>query len=220
MTEDRKQELIEKYRYIEVEDDFWHKDVIAEFFFDDLPDFYGADQRSAAFSGFWSQGDGASFEGDARISLTDGGLNLPIAAGISMKRDFPMVMRLLRLKDDGFIDVEYRRSGNHVHDATVTVSLYPYPESFELHAGYEGLSDLEIAAGEALDASLNEELDRLREDLQAHLRSKMRELYAALEKEYEYLTSDEYVWGTIQELGYDQEDNDVDSQCRVHTAGT
>lgn len=62
LTEKVQKELIEKNQYHETEHDDWHSPII-EGFEEDLKNI-GLEEITSAFTGFWSQGDGACFIGD------------------------------------------------------------------------------------------------------------------------------------------------------------
>lgn len=60
MNQDRVKALIEKYRYWNVEDDYWHTYEIEDA--KNVLEKYGFSNIEVHFTGFWSQGDGASFD--------------------------------------------------------------------------------------------------------------------------------------------------------------
>ena len=61
LNERQRARLIEKYRDVNVDDSFWYESVY-ESTKENLA-LYGFDTSDFAFTGFWSQGDGASFCG-------------------------------------------------------------------------------------------------------------------------------------------------------------
>lgn len=119
------------------------------------------------FSGFWSQGDGASFYECA----IDWEKFWP-----QLKADYPL---LERYEADLPQPKLYSR-GNYCHEYSVGIELYSVD-----------WIDEELQAKGEDPKVIDNEWNALADGLASTLREKMRDLYAALEEEYDYLTSDD-----------------------------
>lgn len=144
------------------------------------------------FSGFWSQGDGASWEG--RVMLDK------YAHYKKEEKDkdarWQIMLAMVEANDAwGWLDVQFD-ADRYCHentmrcDNTIFISAADEIVSAGMLKGAR-CGDLHIAVGG--DAFENE----VRDEVQEAARGYAREIYSALEKEYEYLTSDEY----FEELG-------------------
>lgn len=191
MTDDKKQELIERYRDINVNYDWW----------DSIHDDFNAickrmgidlDKREPSFSGFWSQGDGASFTGSFSGSIAD-------RAAEEIRNYAPLDTELHRIADElTLIGRIYYRAyarigrpyGNH------------YCHQYTMH-----VTDLEPLEGDADDWA-NDIHEAVEQGLQELFRDLAGWLYDVLEREYDHCTSDEEVWESIvaNELHLEEED--------------
>ena len=104
--------------------------------------FFGVDASDIAFSGFWSQGDGASFTGEFRASL--------ISPAADLAAEFPTHKTLhglhARLTTVGHPDdsrVNITRSGHYVHSHTMNIDAdeYSRDDERELLSILRGLAD-------------------------------------------------------------------------------
>jgi hypothetical protein len=134
----------------------------------------GIDPIEIQFSGFWSQGDGASFTGDYEYK----------AGSVAAVRDYAprdsvlhaIAESLARVQRRNFYQLSAnvtRRTNHYVHENTVSV---------DVTRGVRGGYDYYIPAND--DAS---------EAITEALRDFMRWIYRQLESEYEYINSDESV---------------------------
>lgn len=190
-------ELIEKYRDFNVEHIEWWDDVYNDFTSDmhDKCIVVG----KMRFSGFWSQGDGASFTGYIRDKKSF--LKLHGLTG-----SYPMVAKLLDMGGDFTLGIE--RTGYHyVHENTVSVEL-SYADMFYNTAPRDdgGLRD---AAIEQWDMLLDAEYLALTSAVQDIVRDYCRDLYRRLKAEYNHLTSDEAVWDAIVTNELDQPEEET-----------
>lgn len=177
------EKIIEKYRDINTNFE-WYADTIAEFVKEMEVKGIDIDTKNVHFSGFWRQGDGASFTCD----LSPKYINEWI---ISNKDEFPILYK--NYTDWNEIDgkVEKNGYGNHYyHEKTVNVNLSCYDDIGE-------------------DAE--KEIEKLENLIETVLRGYMVSLYNTLEKEYEYLTSDESVIETLKANEYEF---DIDGRIR------
>lgn len=181
ITPERREALIEEYRDINVDHEWW--DDVYESFKADMAD-VGIKVVDMAFSGFWSQGDGAQFTGlisnharyfEAHPLTAHPALNLLVALG-------------------GTIDADVQSSGRYPHEYSTVFSIDA--ESFRyLHLAND--PDLQEALEEMWDAKVDAEFSGFEDDLTSTWRGYMRDLYRRLGEEYDYLTSDDAVWDTI-----------------------
>ena len=179
MTEDQRAALIERYRYINVDYLWWDTT------FDDFAaicKILGIDlsKNEPSFSGFWSQGDGASFTGH----FSPFGIE---KAPALMREHAPKDEELHRIADKLCeINLIYfakfygtiTRSGNYWHSNTMGVEIH--------------MSDEED------DYWPDEVFSIVEETFLDLMRDLADWLYEALEVEYDYLTSDEVVWNAIE----------------------
>lgn len=158
------------------------------------------------FSGFWSQGDGACFEG----RVADWNLVLTL-------HGFPLLMQ----HRDEFADMQFswKTSGNYCHEHTLSFdddSSYPVYLT-DYYSKDEDPTGLRLMAREQLHDELAIEWERFTEFFEEKVKEFCRELYSDLEDEHEYLTSDEAILESlsanqmIEELikEYDEEHESV-----------
>lgn len=189
--------LIEKYRDINVSHEWW--DCVYDDYVHTLENKgFTTSTDQICFSGFWSQGDGASFTGrifgeDMADFMTQHGL----------AERYPSAYFFAQHKD---LYVRCESSSNHYcHEHTVCISLHE-----QLSNSY----DEDDPRGDIYEAMTqnfnNKEFHELEAEIAEILRGYMRSLYYDLRTEYEYLTSDEAVWETIQanDLITDEEEED------------
>lgn len=179
--------LIERHRDINTHHDWW--EPVYDTFADTMRQI-GVEVDEMYFSGFWSQGDGACFDGYVRewhkfLPVVDPDYNNPV----------------LIAHASAFFSFSCKHYGHYYHERCVQYDAdLPLPESpidmdfAERYSPYP-LDDLRTAAWLAVlnryDPALLE--TSLREAFTGH----MQNLYDLLESEYDYLTSDEAVWETI-----------------------
>lgn len=186
LSEERRDTLLEKYRNTNVEDVEWW-DSVYEQFDEQMAEVgiyvnrethgrQGLQRLCIYFSGFWSQGDGACFEGHV-----DDWHKFLIAAGEPNLAE-------LYLKLDQNLHLSWCQSGHYYHScctsfASDLAAENPHDEEDDpfMHGVWKTLFE---------DGML---FERHEDDFIAYVRGLMDELYKDLEKEYEYLTSDETV---------------------------
>lgn len=181
VSDEVKQQLIEKHQDINVDHEWW--DYVYDTFTEDMRE-KGIEVVRMYFSGFYSQGDGACFEGLVPVSKF--GLFMD-AHGLSDK--FPAA-RYFSDNADLRFDV-YKMASMYCHESTVTGSIYditgnPYDEGSPRWEVYDTMQTLFETEYELLEVECLE-----------IVRGYMQDLYSRLRKEYEYLSSPEAVWETI-----------------------
>lgn len=138
----------------------------------------GFENIDIAFSGFWSQGDGASFTGNVNVIKW-------IKANEPVK-----YRRLVGLIESGLIDTDdnkIKRSGNYVHENSTHLSLY-----FLMYG------NLGTSAANVLGL-----LDELTEDIENSLISLNKTIYKALEAYYYELQEKDNIIETIEANDYE-----------------
>ncbi len=139
----------------------------------------GFENAEIRFSGFSSQGSGASFTSDIDLEKI---INTLAMCGLSYS-NYHKYNALERMEYHGLIDIqaEVRRTSNHyVHENTCTVH-----HSFDYYHD-TGLTDTQFNNIEGIAQDFIEEIEYLRSQLS-------QEIYYDLRKEYEWRNSDEQV---------------------------
>lgn len=173
-----KDELIEKYHDINVDNDWWEY-TYGEFKLDML--IKGITVNDINFSGFYSQGDGASFTG--RIDM------IQFLKVHNLEQEY---MAATFFAEQGELWGEIgRKNHRYSHENSVDVNLIEdtynnYEENSTRHQVYETM--FKVLELEWKD--LNEQVNKI-------CRGYMQDLYRQLRDEYEYLTSKEVIWETI-----------------------
>lgn len=166
LTDDQKQKALDKMRYFNVEIGEWwepiyqhYRETLAE---------YGLSDFDMHFSGFHSQGDGASIAAHVDPSTWMGKMNLT--------SEYP---ELYSLAQEGLVEAELTRNGVHyVHSNMITgdISIDPSIENDKAEDQAQEASKLLTSWG----------------------RDQSKKLYNDLEKSFNYLTSDETIIESIQ----------------------
>lgn len=180
------EEILDKYRYINVDWDEWSVNIREEFI-EEMAEL-GIDVSDVKFTGFYSQGDGACFSGyvydvDKFMKAMGGSWD-----------DYPHTLAVLKqLGEDIHISWRHNNS-NYYHENTL---------SFDIE--YDRLVDelswdspqLLLDAAEALDAAADAEYRVLEQDIRSFIKGLCGDLYERLQNDFEYRTSDEAVAETI-----------------------
>lgn len=179
LPEERKQRLRDEYREVNVYDDWyeyvydWAKDDAAKF---------GLDIAYIYFSGFWSQGDGASFSGRLQFKeCLDS--ELPDEVRDSVYAPLKETNALLNILDrDVYLAISVGCEGRYSHEGTMSFEWFDIYNDEQLEIIYT-----------------------CEEKVQEALRDYARWLYRTLEEEYEYLTSDEAIDQYLNDQDYNDE---------------
>jgi hypothetical protein len=176
------EKTIDKYRHINVDGIDWWEYTYNEF--TESMEQVGIDVDRMFFSGFWSQGDGACFEG--RIGDTKLFLDKHFTP-----TDYPMIRKLLG--SGGAITFRCKHSGHYYHENCtsfdVDCDLFAYV--------MDKPTDFHEQVVERMDEQLDLEMDDFEKASVEIFKNHMRTLYRTLEKEYDYLVGDEAVTETI-----------------------
>ena len=174
LTDEAKQHAIDKHRFMNVEGVDWYDSAIDSIV--DCGKLIGIDfdNSKVYFSGFGSQGDGACFEGDYQyrkqsVSLTFG--NTPKDEElISIAKNLQELQRKYFYQ----LYAKVSHSHNYYHSNSVTIEV-------------SGNDDFMLSVP-----------DEAQEGIEEFLRDFMNWSYRLLEKEYEYLLTDEQVGETLE----------------------
>lgn len=173
--------LIEKYRYINTEHDWW--DCTEDIFKSDMSE-KGIEVDKMYFSGFYSQGDGACFEG-----YID---NTKMFLDVHCKPDeYPMIRKVL--DNGGRVRLSVRQSGHYYHENCTSFSMDVDMPSNVIDAP----TDFHELIIEGYDKQMDREVEEFEKQSIELFKGYMRKLYRDLENEYDYLTSDESVTEAI-----------------------
>lgn len=194
VNSEQRERLLEKYRYINVEHDSWWECVYADFREDMKA--VGINVTRMYFSGFWSQGDGACFEG----SLADTVAYLDH----HHKDQYPMIRKLV--EHGGDVYARCKHSGRSYHQYCTEFSV----DSDTLTGMLDCPTEFHETIAEQWQEALDAEVSEFEKDVIEQWRTYMQDLYRNLEKEYDYLVSDEAVWDTIEANELDEDEEDFD----------
>jgi len=170
--------LIEKYRHWNVEHVEWWQCTYEDF--KQQMGEQGIYVSDMYFSGFWSQGDGACFEGfveDMKQYLEKN----------FKPDDYPMIRKLV--DGGGSVKFSVEHSGHYYHENCTRF----YIEADRLEHVLDAPSDFHVAVLENYDQLLDGEIVDFEKESVEIFKNFMRKFYRDLEKEYDYLTSDEAV---------------------------
>jgi hypothetical protein len=186
LDESAQQQLLEKFRDVNVYTGWWGDTY--EQFKDQMHE-HGVRVDRIFFSAFWSQGDGACFEGAVKdwpkfLSA----FCAPELAEFAKEQD----SLRLRCRNRGY----YYHEHCVAFDAELTC-FNPYDEDEQ---------PLRYAAWVAMYGE-HGPLEAMEADFIEFLREHMRDLYRSLEREYDYLTSDEL----IRDYILDEHEDEIDS---------
>tara|TARA_Y100000389_G_scaffold189593_1_gene213528 strand:- start:2208 stop:2807 length:600 start_codon:yes stop_codon:yes gene_type:complete len=166
LPENVQERIIEKSRYTLVEDQSWYEPIL-EGFIEDMKeldhDISGKDVR---FSGFYNQGDGASF------TTENGSLDAKSLIDSVKSKVASLPANFTKELNEGLINFELRTMDTR----------YCHPNTVRLDYSYDGDNPkIEIVLDEMVDMILD------------YLRDKMNELYRSLKNEFQGLLSDESI---------------------------
>jgi len=169
LSKEGQEKALEKMRDINVNYNWW--DYSLEYWTEEL-DKLGFTDANINFSGFWSQGDGASF-----TAGIDGGKYIKAN---KLGKQFRSLLNIIN-KEWTVSGKVYRIDHHYSHEYTVSVSIE---------------SDY-YTEDETRYNRIENQLQELQAYILEDVRTLSRKIYKELEKEYEYQTSDEQVKDTI-----------------------
>ncbi len=163
---DAKKKALDKHRDFNTDDEYWYKPVF-ETWEEKLKalGFEGIDIR---FTGFWNQGDGASFTADEVDIRT-------FLKAEKIGGDYRSLLGIIQ-HDWSVWGIVERSNSHYCHENTV---------SADLETDYDG--------NEVVYERVESQMMDLEKYLTKRVRELSKEIYCDLEKEYEYQTGDEQV---------------------------
>jgi hypothetical protein len=201
---------LDNNRDINVDTNDWHEWVIEDFK-EEMKEQFGFDVDDVQFSGFYSQGDGASFTGDA----DDEGLFLKNALGVTSSSEVfdnededsgedELKSLMGDLRNIGFDNRERFKKEDLYFKVKRNDSRYSHENTIEGSVDADYI-DIEVDDERDFDGFVQD----LEQKTTGWAREKSRELYRRLEKEYDAQTSDEAVKDTLIDNDYtfDEEGN-------------
>jgi hypothetical protein len=171
--------LIEKYRECNVDYCDWYDDVY-QAFIEDMKAI-GVRVDNIYFSGFWSQGDGACFEGRVEDSETF----------LNNFQGYPMMNNLVR--NGGSISLKIEHRGHYYHSNSICWEYEVEPFWQVVSAPTEFHENII----RIMDEELDKEVGKFEAEAIEFLKDSMGELYSRLSDTYDYLVSNEAVAETI-----------------------
>lgn len=184
-----KEKVLENHRHFNVEFRGWHDFIIDEW--EESLENYGFVSPEIIYSGFWSQGDGASFT----CNCVDIAIFLEKCSNEVDLTEKQKRLLLALIKDyDVFGFAVKRRSYHYYHEHTVYVDSEDGLYYFQQKA--PRLANLLENAMQKMERVIAEKVVEL-----------SRQIYHELEKEYEYLTSDEAIIESLRCNAYEFTEN-------------
>lgn len=174
LSKEAQSKAIEDMQHYHVENHIWY-DQVYDYFTETLKK-QGYYDIEISFSGFWSQGDGASFT--ANIDLQEW------MTSHRCKTKYPLVFKY----SDYIVARITRNRCRYVHEYSTEVDVIPY----DVHELSSKQHDKYTDQAAALEERIKE----------SHIDMNCK-IYEALKKEYEYLTSDETIIDTIKNMELD-----------------
>lgn len=172
------QSLLDKYRHINVEHDWW--DSVYDLWVEKLEQ-VGYDDIEINFSGFWSQGDGASFTG----RVYEGDVQKFMDAH-NLATKYP---HIYNLAGNNYIRLRLSRISHHYYHSNTVEADGEMEEVYEP----DDDSDLREAALYAVYQEADKEWVHFINDFSVISAAYMDKIYTDLEVDYDYLTSDDAV---------------------------
>ena len=215
LSPEAQKKALEHYRDINTDYEDW-ADPIIEGFKEDLLNDFGFNEVYVQYSGFYSQGDGASFTGYCSDSekFMKNGLGITKSTDLidmgeeKTSNDDDLVDLMGDLRNIGFDTKERYEPDDFYFSVKRTSSRYSHENTIE--------GDVEVDETILMDEDDERDFDKMVEDLTDKTtewaRSKSKELYDSLENYYEDLQEDEEVKETIiaNDYQFDEKGNPAD----------
>lgn len=208
LPEDIQEMAIDNLRDINV-DHNWYEDSFD--YYKELLENAGFENAEISFSGFWSQGDGASFVADCDAQKilnsmffeNEGQIAWLIKKGLTDKAMEEMKrwnLWFTMAEKHGSIQFSiYRHSSRYSHENTVSPIV-------NIDSDYQDSGAWNNGVWESVFMSkVNQE--KLETMFEEYVRDWCRKIYSGLEAEYDYLTSPEAIRETIEANGYMFDEN-------------
>lgn len=168
LSKEAKEKVLEEYRHINVDDDNWSQYILEDMTTDRL-DKMGFENAEIFYSGFWSQGDGASFKAEINANK--------LCKVFELKRKYSKLLSSYEIT--GIIT----RSGYYYHSNTMRIEI-----------DFDPIKDVDNARQSLLD----DLSDKFEDEILKIAKDEADDIYKELKEEYEYLTDDKAVIETLK----------------------
>lgn len=174
LSEEVQEKVIEKFHDINTHYDWW--DGVYEMY---MQDETGFDIDKIYFSGFWSQGDGAMFEGSPNEDILN--FITPAYNNQQYQKDWSRVIKLIK---NGDINIygSFKHSGHYYHSKSYSDNLDAEMTNDWYGKDYSNIEDI---------------LEDILEEIREYYEDLCNKIYHSLEQEYEHYTSRESIEETI-----------------------
>jgi len=187
-----KKNAIDRNRDYNIESYDWWEPII-EGFTEEM-EAIGMADIDCQFSGFYSQGDGASFTGkvkDNELFLKEIGIT-PASVGLGDKTPRKFDTALVSIAENIYITIQ-RNDRNHYHHNTISANV-------EVDGDEE--IELDLGLGMIIEIDVNDVCERIDPIITDWAREKSKGLYNSLETYHDELTSDETIAEDLRSGGH------------------
>jgi len=192
LSPEAKKNAIDRNRYYNIESYDWWEPII-EGFTEEM-EAIGMADIDCQFSGFYSQGDGASFTGkvkDNELFLKEIGIT-PASVGLGDKTPRKFDTALASIAENIYITIQ-RNDRNHYHHNTISANV-------EVDGDEE--IELDLGLGMIIEIDVNDVCERIDPIITDWAREKSKGLYNSLETYHDELTSDETIAEDLRSGGH------------------
>lgn len=200
LSPEAKKNAIDSNRDYDIDSYDWWEPII-EGFTEDLEEI-GMDDIDCQFSGFNSQGDGASFTGKVRDNskfLAAIGINPLGALGKGKPVSERILAAIKTISDNIYITIR-RHDTHYYHHNTISANVE-----------VDGDDEIELDLGIGLEITIDiqDQCDKIEPTITDWAREKSKELYSSLEQYHEELMSDDNIENNLSSGGhkFDEEGN-------------
>lgn len=213
LSPEAQEKALDTFRDINTDYNDWH-DPIIEGFIEDMMEEFGVDigTEDIFYTGFYSQGDGASFKGtvDDRDKFFKNALSLKSSEFLDMgdeekSDDEELVTLMGDLRNIGFDNRERLKPEDFYIKFTKSSSRYEHSNTMDIDLEVDSFDDKEDD-----ERDFKSFVDKIEQESLKWARGKADELYSSLSRYYEELQEDDEVKETI--IANDYQFNEDGSQ--------
>ena len=196
LTDEQKERVIDRYRSWYTEDfNFFTECIMSDFIEDMEAQGMDVDEKRIWFSGFWSQGDGACFSG----AITDIDKWLAFNGEAFSKKERRIIKDAL---ENSGGEASTKGNARYGYNQQTNVT-WNNPHENHVDGEYVNGVLTNVTGRQAEAFNLYEKvMNEFTYAFEQFCQDKAHEYYKSLEKEYEYLSSDEYLSEMFTEEGY------------------
>lgn len=189
------QAFLDKHRDINTDHDWW--DYIEEMWKEQLYE-RGVQMGKLYFTGFWSQGDGACFEG-----------SIPCVASFIRAHQLHETYPLLAQATARTWIMSWEQRGRYCHENSLSFDTSGVADFDEALGHVYDIEQLEDSGVTVFAEQFDKEVSDFHEHASEVIREYCRDIYRSLEEEYDYQTSDEAVTETLEANDILEEDDEA-----------